>query len=367
MNFTRKGRVSSIALVGALALSACGSDNNAGGTGGDTAASDADCGSTALKAEGSSAQDNAIQDAIANFKEQCPEQTVTYNATGSGSGIKNFIAGQVNFAGSDSALKTEDGETEQADADKKCGSPAWNLPMVTGPIAVSYNLKGVDDLVLTPSVIAGIFQGKIAKWNDPKIAKINDGVDLPATQIKPFFRSDESGTTENFTSYLKQSAPKDWTAEPSKKWPGKGQGKAKTAGVAAAVQQTDGGITYAEWSGAKDNKLGIAKVDNGAGPVELTGESAGKAVSAAKSVGKGNNLKLELDYATKTKGAYPIILVTYEVVCSEYSDPAVGKSVKSFLKYFGSKEQQKNLEEIGYAPLPSEVQSNVETAISAIK
>lgn len=368
MKITRIGRVSSFALVGALALSACGSDNNSGNGGeGSAEAGAEDCGTTAIKAEGSSAQDNAIQDAIANFKDQCAEQTVTYNASGSGSGIKNFIAGQVAFAGSDSALKSEDGENEQADADKQCGSEAWNIPMVTGPIAVSYNLEGVEDLTLTPELIAQIFQGKITKWNDPKIAKVNKGVKLPAQQIKPFFRSDESGTTENFTKYLQKSAPKDWTSEPSKKWSGKGEGKAKTAGVAAAVKQTAGGITYAEWSAAKDNELGIAKVDNGAGPVELTGESAGKAVSAAKTVGKGNNLKLELDYATKTKGAYPIILVTYEIVCSDYKDDATAKSVKSFLNYFGSEDQQASMEEIGYAPLPSEVQSKVEKAINAIK
>lgn len=374
MKITRIGRVSSIALVGALALSACGSDNNSGssdsgtgsgaGGGGDTSAA---CGTKAIKAEGSSAQDNAIQDAISSYSDECPDQSVTYNATGSGDGIKNFIKGQVNFAGSDSSLKTEDGETEQKDADKTCGSPAWNLPMVTGPIAVSYNLPGVDKLVLTPSVIAQIFDGKITKWNDPKIAKINSDAKLPSKPIKPFFRSDESGTTENFTKYLQKSAANDWKHEPAKKWAGKGEGKAKTAGVAAAVQQTEGGITYAEWSAAKDNKLGIAQVDNGAGPVELTGESAGKAVSAAKPAGEGNNLKLDLDYATKTKGAYPIILVTYEIVCSKYKDAAVGKSVKSFLSYFGSADQQKALEKIGYAPLPSEVQGKVEKAIKAIK
>lgn len=370
MKITRIGRASSIALVGALALSACGSDNNSGGGGDEAAAggsSAENCGTKPVKSEGSSAQDNAIQDAISNFKDQCPEQTVTYNATGSGSGIQNFVKGQVNFAGSDSSLKTEDGETEQKDADKACGSPAWNLPMVTGPIAVSYNLKGVDDLTLTPSLIAQIFDGKITKWNDPKIAKVNKAAKLPDKPIKPFFRSDESGTTENFTKYLQKSAPKDWKHEPAKKWAGKGEGKAKTAGVAAAVKQTDGGISYAEWSAAKDNKLGIAKVDNGAGPVELTGDTAGKAVAAAKPAGKGNNLKLDLDYATKTKGAYPIILVTYEIVCSKYEDPEVAKSVKSFLSYFGSKDQQKSLEDIGYAPLPTEVQGKVEKAIKAIK
>ena len=129
---------------------------------------------------------------------------VNYNPTGSGAGIKQFTAGQVDFAGSDSALKTEmkDGVVEQTAADKTCGSTAWNLPMVTGPIAVAYKLNGVDKLILTPDVIAKIFLGQITTWNDPAIAKVNPGVTLPGTAIKVFFRSDESGTTENFTKYL---------------------------------------------------------------------------------------------------------------------------------------------------------------------
>lgn len=379
MKITRIGRVSSIALVGALALSACGSDNNTGSGGsgdgsssaaqsGDQAgAGNVDCGTKPIKGEGSTAQDNAIQEAIASFKEVCPDQSVTYNGTGSGNGIRQFIAKQVNFAGSDSALKSSDGKTEQADADKACGSPAWNLPMVTGPIAVAYNLEGVDKLVLTPGLIADIFNGKITKWNDPAIAAVNKGVKLPAQDIKVFFRSDESGTTENFTKYLAASAKDKWTAEPAKKWSGKGEGKAKTAGVTNAVKTTPGGITYAEWSSAKDNDLGMALIDNGAGPVELTGESASKAVAAAKPAGEGNNLKLKLDYATKQPGAYPIILVTYEVVCSKYADPEIGKGVKAFLNHFGSADTQKSLEDVGYAPLPAEIQSKVETAVNAIQ
>lgn len=371
MKITRIGRASGLVLAGALTLTACGSDNNTGG--GDSGSQSGDagsnaCGTKAITGEGSSAQDNAIQEVIVNYKDECPDAGVTYNATGSGNGIKNLIAKQVNFAGSDSALKSSDGKTEQADADKACASPAWNLPLVTGPIAVSYKLDGVDKLVLTPSLVAQIFDGKITTWNDPKIAAANKGVTLPNKPIKVFFRSDESGTTENFTKYLAASAASDWKHEPEKKWPGRaGEGKAKTAGVASAVSGTDGSISYAEWSAAKDNKLSVAQIDNGAGPVELTGESAGKAVSAAKIDGSGNNLKLKLDYATKQAGVYPIVLVTYEIVCSKYADAAVGKSVKSFLNYFGSEGQQKGLEDLGYAPLPTEIQKKVETAVNAIQ
>ena len=373
MKIQRLGLVASVALIGSLALTACGSDNNTDGGSGSsessTSAAGADCpeGGT-LNAEGSSAQKNAIEEAIASFQDLCAGTTVNYNPTGSGAGIKQFIAGQVDFAGSDSALKTEekDGKVEADEAAQYCGSPAWNLPMVTGPIAVAYNVKGVDKLVLTPAVAADIFNGKVTTWDDKAITAVNPGVTLPAEPIKVFFRSDESGTTENFTKYLKAAAPEKWTAEPGKAWTGKGEGKQKSDGVAGAVKSTEGGITYAEWSYAKDNQLGIAEIDNGAGAVALSGDSVGKAVAAAKQEGEGNDLRLGLDYATQEPGAYPILLVTYEIVCSKAKDPAKGELTKAFLTHFASAQVQDSLEEIGYAPLPKQVQSKVETAIAAL-
>ena len=371
MKIQRLGLLASVAVVGSIALTACGSDNNNGtgaSAGGSSSSSSSDCPTGTLNAEGSSAQKNAIDEAISSFQDTCSGATVNYNPTGSGAGIKQFLAGQVDFAGSDSALKTteKDGKVEADEAAKYCGSPAWNLPMVTGPIAVAYHVKGVDKLVLTPEVIANIFNGKVTTWNDPSIAKVNSGATLPSEPIKVFFRSDESGTTENFTKYLKGAAPAAWTAEPGKAWTGKGEGKEKSAGVAGAVQSTEGGITYAEWSYAKDNKLGIAQIDNGAGPVELTGETVGKAIATAKADGQGNDLRLKLDYATKEAGAYPINLVTYEIVCSKGKDPAKAKLVKAFLKSFASEQTQKSLEEIGYAPLPDEVRTKVDAAIDAL-
>ena len=298
--------VSSLALVGVLALSGCGAQKQDGGTnsGGSGAGSTAgssqggggDCPQgTSLSAQGSSAQKNAIEEAISSYQEKCQDAKIDYNPTGSGAGIKALVAGQADWAGSDSALKKEpkDGKVEVDEANKACGSDAWNIPMVTGPIAISYNLQGVDKLVLTPKVVADIFNGKITKWNDPAIAAINSGVTLPDTAIKPFFRSDESGTTENFTKYLKAASGGAWTAEPAKQWTGKGEGKTKSDGVAQAVKSTPGGITYVEWSYAKDNQLGIAQIDNGGGAVELTGESVGKAVEAAKPDGEGNDLRLK--------------------------------------------------------------------------
>jgi phosphate transport system substrate-binding protein len=370
VQLTRFSRTAAVLAVGGLLLTACGSDDNGpsanAADGGSSAAPSSDtCLAGTLNAEGSSAQQNAIDEVIANYTADCADATINYNPTGSGAGVEQFNAGQVDFAGSDSALKADAGEVDAAT--KRCGgNEAWNIPMVVGPIAMAYNLDGVDGLVLTPAVAAKLFKGEIKTWDDPAIAALNKGVKLPSDKIKVFFRSDESGTTENFQKYLAGAGGGAWTDEPSKVWPGAGEGREKSSGVADGVKTTPNSITYVEWSYARDNNLGIAKVDNGAGPVELTGESVGAAVASAKSVGTGNDLRLELDYATQTPGAYPIDLVTYEIACSKGLPADKAKLVKSFLTFFSTAETQASLEEIGYAPLPDAVRTKVEAAVKAL-
>jgi phosphate transport system substrate-binding protein len=278
-----------------------------------------------------------------------------------------FNGGQVDFAGSDSALDPAKGEP--AAAQKRCNSPAWNLPMVVGPIAVAFKVKGIQDggLTLTPDLVAKMFLGQITTWNDPAIKSANSGVNLPSEPIKVFFRSDESGTTQNFEKYLAASAPTVYTAKPSKTWSGKvGQGKAKSQGVQQAISSTEGGLGYVEWSYAVSGNLATAKIDNGGGAVELNADTAAAGVATAQVVGTGNDLTLKLDYATKTPGAYPIILVTYEIVCSKYSDAKVGALVKGFLTYTAA-QGQGSLKQLGYAPLPSSLDDKVKTSVSSIQ
>lgn len=349
------------AVLLTAALAACGSDNTSGGaTAGGTSA---DCPTGTLRAEGSSAQKNAIEAAIKSFQTKCTGVTVNYNPSGSGAGIKNFNAGQVDFAGSDSVLKDDEAKAAQT----RCASPAWHLPMVIGPVAIAYNVKGVDGLVLTGEVAAKVFSGAITTWDDPAIAALNTGKTLPATPIKVYFRSDESGTTENFTQYLKAAGGAAATVAPGKKWAGPvGEGKEKSAGVASAVKAQDGGVTYVEWSYATQNGLGIAAINSGSGAVQLTAASAGQMVASAKQKGSGNDLSLTLDFATTQPGVYPINLVTYQIVCSKYQDAATGGLVRAFLKQFASTDVQKGLEKDGYAPLPADLSSKVSTAVGAI-
>jgi phosphate transport system substrate-binding protein len=365
-----------VASLGVLALSACGSDPTPSGSSspsGSTSTSTgaAGCPKGTLNAEGSTAQKNAIEEVIAKYNAKCADVTVNYNPTGSGAGIKQFNANQVDFAGSDSALKTastDGSQTEAAAAQKRCGgSPALNLPMVIGPIAISYNVDGVSKLILDGSTAAKIFQGTVKTWNAPEIAALNPGVTLPSSPIAVFFRSDDSGTTENFAKYLAAAGGGAWKGTPAKKWTGTGAGKEKSAGVAEGVKSTKNSITYVEWSYAIDNKLGIAQIDNGSGsPVELTADSASKALAAAKPAGTGSDLSLKLDYATKAAGTYPIILATYEIACSKGLPAEKTALVKSFLSYFASADGQGALTSLNYAPLPEELRTKVDAAIQAI-
>jgi len=237
-----------VSAVAVAALGACGSDDNAppqSTAAGGGQAPAAECGGkNALSAEGSTAQQNAIAVFNQVWGQKCPGKNLSYNPTGSGAGVNQFIANQVDFAGSDSPLSKD--QPEQA-ASRCDGNPAWNLPLVFGPVALAYNLPGADRIVLNADVIARIFTGSIATWDDPAIAALNPGASLPATAIVPIYRSDSSGTTDNFQLYLKTAAPQAWTKGAGKEFQGgAGEGAQKSAGVVQAVQATPGALGYVE-------------------------------------------------------------------------------------------------------------------------
>ncbi|MFI5510134.1 phosphate ABC transporter substrate-binding protein PstS [Mycobacterium sp. NPDC051804] len=363
------GMTLSVAAIAALTLSACGSDNNAGNTGsggGEGSSSSADCGGkNSVTAEGSTAQQNAIAEFNKVWGQSCSGKNLSYNPTGSGAGREQFIAGNVDFAGSDSALKEE----QIAAAAERCGgNPAWNLPLVFGPIAMAYNVPGVDKLVLNGDTLAKIFQGQIKKWNDPAIAALNGGATLPDTDITPIFRSDSSGTTDNFQKYLEAASGGAWTkGDGSEFQGGAGEGAQKSAGVAQAVQATPGAIGYVEKGFADQAGISYAQIDNGSGAVELTDESAGKAIDAAKFAAEGNDLTLDLAslYGTQEAGAYPLVLATYEIVCSKGYDAETAAAVKSFLTV-AANDGQANLSAAGYVPLPDAFKERLVTSIDAI-
>ncbi|MFD0148715.1 phosphate ABC transporter substrate-binding protein PstS [Streptomyces sp. NPDC127132] len=374
-NGLRASAIGALVVSGALVLSACGSDNNTetpakegGKTTTSAAASNISCEGAKgkLLAAGSSAQRNAMDLWVKNFQAACEGVEINYQGIGSGGGITKFNQGQVAFAGSDSALKDE----EVAESKKICkGGTGVNLPMVGGPIAIGYKLEGVDNLVLDASTIAKIFDNKITKWNDPAITKLNPGAKLPDANIQAFHRSDESGTTQNLGKYLSTAAPADWKHDPkSKSWPAEGgQAANGSSGVATAVKDVEGSISYMELSYAAANKSSTVSISTGASaPVAATSENASKAIAAAKVKGTGNDLALSLDYKTKAEGAYPIVLVTYEIACDKGNKPETLSTLKAFLTYTASEEGQKVLTDAGYAPIPAEIAAKVRAIVPTL-
>ncbi|OHT81592.1 phosphate ABC transporter substrate-binding protein PstS [Mycobacteroides saopaulense] len=373
VNFKNTGTTifaAAAAVALSASLAACGTDNTTGGSSSSasgSASASGDCaGKAKLSAEGSSAQKNAFDIFANEYSTACSGKSINYNPTGSGKGRDNFIAGQVDIGGSDSALSEE----EAGKAKERCsGNEAWNLPVVFGPIALAYNLPGVDKLVLNADTAAKIFTGAITTWNDPAIAALNPGATLPDTKVTPVYRKDKSGTSENFGKYLTTAAPESWTKGSSGTWEGgAGESAEKSSGVAEKVKALPGAITYVEKGYADDLKMPYAQIDSGAGAVALAPETAAASVETAKFAGEGNDLKLDLAsiYGTKTAGAYPIVLATYEIVCSKgYKDADVAAAVKSFLTV-AVNQGQKGLADVGYAPLPTQFKSRLETAIKAL-
>ena len=378
MKHNRIGAAVSILAAGALLLSACGSDENKTSTGATTAgagtagdsASAVNCsGKKALKASGSSAQANAITRFVTAYESACPGFTLNYTSSGSGAGVSEFIGGQTDFGGTDSPLNAEKGEVDKAKA--RCGgADALNLPTVFGPIAVTYNLPGVDSVALDGPTLAKIFNGAVTTWNAPEITALNSGKTLPGDKINVVFRSDESGTTDNFQKYLDAASDGAWGKGSGKTFNGGvGEGAKGNEGTSAAIKSTAGSITYNEWSYATKQGLQIADVITSAGPdpVKLTAESAGKSIDAVQIKGQGNDLVLDTSsfYKPTAAGAYPIILGTYNVVCSKYPQSDVAPAVKAFLTV-ATTDGQKGLEEAGYIPIPDSFKSKLTTAINAI-
>jgi phosphate transport system substrate-binding protein len=373
----RSGAALSLLAAGAMAISACGSNNNAtstssSGSGGASSSSSAakiECGGKpTLKASGSTAQANAMTRFVNAYEQACSGHTLNYTANGSGAGVSEFVGNQTDFGGSDSPLNKDKGEYDKAA--QRCGSDAWNLPVVFGPIAVTYNVNGVDSLVLDGPTAAKIFNGAITSWDDPAIKALNSSATLPAEPIHVVFRSDESGTTDNFQKYLDAASDGAWGKGAGKAFNGGvGEGAKGNDGTSAAIKNTEGAITYNEWSFAKAQNLKWATIVTSAGPgaVDITADSVGKTIAGAKVKGQGNDLVLDtLSFYKPTQAdAYPIVLATYEIVCSKYSDGQTGPAVKGFLQATIGPGQN-GLADNGYIPVPAEFLPKLSSAINAI-
>ncbi|WP_419705302.1 phosphate ABC transporter substrate-binding protein PstS [Promicromonospora sp. NFX87] len=366
MKISRFPRVGSAVMVGALALSlaACGSDPT---TGGETPETEG--GGEAISGDfagaGASSQESAMEAWVAGFQGANPDVTINYDPAGSGAGRDQFLAGGVAWAGSDSALDDE----ELASSVEVCGPDgAIDLPIYVSPIAVTFNLPEIDSLNLSSEVIAAIFKGEIKKWNDEAIAADNPDADLPDLAVTPVHRLDDSGTTENFTEYLSATAPEAWTDEPDGVWPLEGGDSAEgTSGVVGVVTETEGAVTYADAS--KVGTLGTAAIKVGEEWVAHSPEGAAAVVDASPRVeGRADHdFAIEVDRTLTDPATYPLVLVSYAIACTNYSDEATGNFVKAFLAYQASDEgQQAAASAAGSSPISAQTAEQVAAAIDSI-
>ncbi|ATW49582.1 phosphate ABC transporter substrate-binding protein PstS [Streptomyces peucetius subsp. caesius ATCC 27952] len=358
--------VAAATVVGALCLTACGRGGASDARPSETRNSRIDCAETGkIAGSGSTAQQNAMKHWMREYETACPGVQIRYAPIGSGGGVAQFLRGATAFGGTDTPLSEEEFEYSR---DVCPGSTAIDLPMVGGPVAIGYNIDGVDRLVLDASTVARIFDSEITKWNDPEIQRLNPGVRLPATEITAVHRSDDSGTTQNLNAYLAEAASKDWPYEKQKAWQAKGgHSAAGSDGVVSTMLTTDGSIGYFELSFAEAEGLSTVRLDTGAPePVVVSAQTASAGIAAAEVSGNGNDVTLKFDYRTKAPGAYPIVLVTYEIVCAGATPSDVLPALRSFLTYTASEEGQKDLARIHYAPLPPNVAARVRQVVSTL-
>jgi phosphate transport system substrate-binding protein len=366
----RRRLLTGLALTVALgvAAGACGGNggsdsSSAGSSSGDVSATKANTAATqaevsaVLASSGATFPKPFYEEAITAFKDVQPKITQAYGAGGSGKGRQDLADQLVDWAGSDGLVKDEDRA-------KFKGGDFLYFPTVSAPITVSYNVRGLDKLQLSPDTIARIFQRQITVWNDPAIAADNPGAKLPATDITVAHRSDGSGTTENFTKFLAAAAPAVWTLKSGStvEWPADSQAGNGNAGVASIVKGTDGAVGYVDLSDAKATGLAFASVKNKAGKyVEPTLKSTEAALAGA-------TVNPDLTYNplwASGDEAYPIAAPTWILVYKNQTDRAKGAALKAWLGFVLG-DAQDMAEDLDYAKLPDALRDKAVAQIDQI-
>lgn len=323
-----------------------------------------DCPRGILLGAGPETQRAVLDEVTTAYQAACrATNTIEYDTKPPADGITDFTNGLTHFAGTETPLT----EQQSEEATRRClGAPAWHLPMVVTPITVAFHLDGVDRLVLDAPTAARVFAGEIDRWNDPEIAALNPDVSLPATPLTVLHRADAAGTTQTFTQWLHTGDPEVWTTERvSQNWKGSGRGIDGEADLVTAVQNTPGAIAYIETSADGDQPTG-AVIRTAGGDVEPTSEAVGTAITTARRLGGEHDLRLDLGPTVDEPEAYPLVQVTYEVVCSQGLGPEQTALVKDFFTFFTAESTQAHLAAAGYHRLPQPLAEEVSGAIAAI-
>src|SRR5271165_811921 len=368
MPLGRRQRVATVgaaAVATALSLAACSSSSSSStpASSSSSATSSASSSSGAklsgtLNGSGSTFQTTFQETAASSFKSVQPGMTVNYGSGGSGKGRTDLSSGVVNFAGSDSTIPAAE------EANFK-GKTVLYFPVVIGPITLSYNLSGLSKpLQLTPEVIADIFQAKITTWNNSAIAADNPGVTLPSTPITIVVRSDSSGTTQNFSLFLKTATPSTWTLGSSStiKWPGTARAGNGNGGVASAVKSTPGAIGYVDYADAKASGLMFASVKNKDGNYVAPTPQTASAAADGSTISP--NLTFHAVWATGAD-AYPITYQSWVLVYETQPNANDAAMLQAYIGYLLGPMQQMS-GSLGYAPLPANLDSMAKAQLSKI-
>ncbi|MCL1871759.1 MAG: phosphate ABC transporter substrate-binding protein PstS [Promicromonosporaceae bacterium] len=318
-----------VAAVALLPLAACGSTGGAS-----PAASTAPQVTGTFKAAGASSQQKAMGAWIEGFTAANPGVSVTYDPAGSGKGREEFLAGTTAYGASDVPLTDDEMKASGQACD---GGNAIDLPVYISPIVVVFDVPGVAALNLSSATIARLFTGKIHTWDDAEVAADNPGVQLPDLPVTPVHRSDSSGTTDNFTDWLHATAPDAWEFDASSDWPlADGLSGEGTGGVVDVVKATAGAVAYVDASQA--GGMGTAAINVGGTWVKSSAAGAAGAagLSPRDESRYQDDMSYRLDRTTTNTNAYPLVLVSYLLVCSRYTDHEQGQFVKAFVDYIAS-------------------------------
>ena len=328
-------------LVVALVAGACSSKKN-NSSGSSTTQG------TALTGAGATFPDPIYEKWFRDFEQVESGAKINYQAIGSGGGVTQFTAETVDFGASDAPLKPEE--------ESALPAAALEIPTVLGGVVIAYNVQGLDTgLKLDGPTAADIFLGKVKTWNDPEIAQQNSGVTLPSTPIAVAHRSDESGTTKVFTSWLSKESS-EWEskvgADKAVQWP-VGTGGDGNDGVAAAIGQTDGSVGYLSFDFAVSSGLGVAQIKRDSDGQYVT--PSVDSISAA-----GGILKFPISADTNilnstAPGAYPISTTTYLLIYQDQKDQAKGQTLVDVV-YWALTKGQAEVQSLNYSPLPDAIQ-----------
>jgi phosphate transport system substrate-binding protein len=288
------------------------------------------------------------------YHKKDPNIQINYQAIGSGGGIKQITEGTVDFGASDGPMNDDQLKSFQ----DKHGFPVLHFPTVLGAAVPTYNIPGVNaELNFTPEALAGIFLGKVTKWNDPAIAGPNPGVNLPGNDIYVVHRSDGSGTTYIWTDYLSKVSD-EWKSKVGKNtsvnWP-TGLGGNKNEGVAGLVKQTPNAIGYVELIYAIQNKMSYGKVKNSSGEFVKADLASVTAAAAGAAKSMPDDFRVSITNAPG-KAAYPISSFTWLLIPSKFSDASKRDAIKGFVKWMLA-DGQNDTEALAYSKLPKEVVS----------